>query len=71
MTLAAAGMGGCVWGALRALEPFLPIGKPGEILALTLCAGLGVFLYFLLSLFLRVEEAGLCVSLVKKTLKRG
>jgi len=71
MTLAAAAMGLCVWTALNFLAPLLPAGKVGEVLLLGLCALLGVALYFLLALLLRVEEAGLCVSIVKKTLKRG
>lgn len=71
MTLAAGVMGVCVWAALGALAPLLPAGKAGELLSLGLCALMGVALYFLLALILRVEEAELCVSVVKKTLKRG
>lgn len=71
MALAAAVMGVCAWGLSRALAPLLPGGKAGEVLCLGLCALAGVALYFLLTLALRVEETGLCVSLVKKTLKRG
>ena len=71
MALAAAVMGLCAWGLSGALPPLLPAGKPGETLCLGLCALAGVVLYFLLTLALRVEETGLCVSLVKKTLKRG
>lgn len=66
MLLAAAGMGVCVWSAAGALSPALPGGKPGELLCLGLCAGLGVAVYFLLVLLLRVDEAKLVVSLVKK-----
>lgn len=71
MTLAAGVMGVCVWAAQSAFTPLLPAGKAGELLCLGLCALLGVVLYFLLALILRVEEAELCVSMVKKTLKRG
>ena len=71
MALAAAAMGLCVRALAGALAPLLPAGKAGELLSLGLSAGLGVVLYFLLTLLLRVEETGLCVSLVKKTLKRG
>ena len=70
MTLAAAVMGLCVYRVLGGLSAFLPGGKLGELFALGACAALGVILYFLLALILRVEEAGLCVSLIKKTLKR-
>lgn len=71
MLLAALVMGLCVRLALGTLEPLLPAGKPGELVCLGACAALGVVLYFLLALLLRVDEAGLCVSLAKKTLKRG
>ena len=71
MALAAAVMGLCVSVGLGALEGVLPGGKMGELLTLGLCAGGGAALYFLLVLLLRVEEAGLCLSLVKKILKRG
>lgn len=71
MLLAAAVMGACVRYALGGLGTLLPAGKLGELACLAACAALGVALYFLLALLLRVDEAGLCVSLVKKTLKRG
>lgn len=71
MALAAAVMGLCAKALLEALAPLFPAGKPGELLCLGLCTLSGVVLYFLLTLALRVEETGLCVSLVKKTLKRG
>ena len=66
MALAAAGMGLCVSAVLGPLSARLPGGKLGETLALGLCAGLGAALYFALTLLLRVEEAGLALSLVKK-----
>ena len=66
MILAAAGMGACVWSVQGALSTVLPGGKLGELLCLSLCAGLGVALYFLLVLLLRVDEAKLVVSLIKK-----
>lgn len=71
MALAAAVMGLCAGRLSGTLAPLLPAGKPGELLCLGLCAPAGVVLYFLLTLALRVEETRLCVSLVKKTLKRG
>ena len=71
MALAAGGMGLCVRYALGALGELLPAGKPGELICLAVCAALGAVLYFLLALLLRVDEAGLCVTLAKKTLKRG
>ena len=71
MSVAAAVMGLCVWWSLGELALLLPAGKAGEVLALGLCAALGAALYFVLTLILGVDEAGLCVSLVKKTLKRG
>ena len=71
MSVAAAVMGLCVRWSLGELALLLPAGKAGEVLALGLCAALGAALYFVLALILGVDEAGLCVSLVKKTLKRG
>lgn len=71
MLLAAALMGGCVWKALGLLTSSLPAGKLGELICLGTCGALGVALYFALALLLRVDEARLCVTLVKKTLKRG
>lgn len=71
MLLAALVMGLCVRWALGAVSPLLPAGKPGELLCLGLCAALGVVLYFLLALLLGVDEAGLCMALLKKTRKRG
>ena len=71
MALSAAAMGVCAGALSGTLTALLPAGKPGEALCLGLCALAGVVLYFLLTLVLRVEETGLCVSLVKKTLKRG
>jgi putative peptidoglycan lipid II flippase len=71
MVLAAGGMGACVWAALSGLAPLFPAGKVGELLCLGACGLLGAAVYFLLTLILRVEEAGLCVSVVKQTLKRG
>jgi len=69
--LAAAAMGLCVRYVLDVLAVLLPAGKLGELACLGLCGLLGVVLYFLLALLLRVDEAGLCVTLMKKTLKRG
>ena len=66
MALASAVMGLCVRLGLGALEDLLPAGKPGELLALGLCALGGVAIYFLLALLLRIDEAGLAVSLVKR-----
>lgn len=71
MVLACAVMGVCVRPLLEAFARFSPAGKPGEALCLGLGAAAGVVLYFLLTLALRVEETGLCVSLVKKMVKRG
>lgn len=71
MALAAAAMGLCVGALLGAAAPLFPAGKPGEALCLGVCALAGVVLYLLLTLALRVEETRLCISLVKKTLKRG
>lgn len=71
MALAALVMGLCVSLALGALSPLLPAGKIGELLCLGLCVLLGAALYFVLTLILRVDEARLCVSVVKNTLKRG
>ena len=71
MALAAAVMGLCVSAALGALTPLLPAGKAGELLCLGLCVLLGAALYFALTLVLRVDEARLCVSVEKNTLKRG
>ena len=64
--LAAAAMGLCVRAAQEGLTPLLPAGKAGEMLCLALCAGLGVVLYFVLALLLRVREARLVVSLIRK-----
>ena len=64
--LAAAAMGLCVRAAQEGLTPLLPAGKMGEALCLALCAGLGVVLYFVLALLLRVREARLVVSLIRK-----
>ncbi len=66
MALAAAVMGGCVWAVLGGLAPLLPAGKAGEVLCLGACAGLGAVLYFVLALLLRVEEAELVVSLIRR-----
>lgn len=71
MALAALVMGLCVSLALGALAPLLPTGKAGELLCLGFCVLLGAGLYFALTLVLRVEEAGLCISAVKNILKRG
>ena len=71
MALAAAVMGLCVWCALEPFGRFLPSGKAGEVLCLGACAAAGAALYFFLALLLRIDEAGLCVSLAKKMLKRG
>ena len=49
-----------------ALAPLLPAGKAGEVLCLGACAGLGAVLYFVLALLLRVEEAELAVSLIRR-----
>ncbi len=64
--LAAAAMGLCVQAVQKGLTPLLPAGKMGEALCLALCAGLGVVLYFVLALLLRVREARLVVSLIRK-----
>ena len=64
--LAAAAMGLCVQAVQKGLTPLLPAGKMGEALCLALCAGLGVVLYFILALLLRVREARLVVSLIRK-----
>ena len=69
MALAALVMGRCVRLLPELLS--LPGGKAGELLCLGLCALAGVVLYFVLALILRVDEARLCASLMKKTLKRG
>ena len=66
MTAAAGAMGLCVWTALRAAAPLLPAGKLGEIFCLGLCTGLGVTVYFLLTLVLQVEEAKLALSFIWK-----
>ena len=71
MALAALMMGLCVRAALGALAPLLPANKWGEAACLGACGMLGVVLYFLLALVLRVDEAGLCASFVKKMVKRG
>lgn len=71
MAAASVAMGLCVRWALGALAGLLPAGKLGELICLGVCAALGAALYFALALALRVEEAGLCVSLARKTLKRG
>ena len=59
-------MGLCVRAVLEAASPLLPAGKLGELACLALCAGLGAALYFALALLLRVDEARMAVSLVKK-----
>ena len=64
--LAAAAMGLCVQAVQKGLTPLLPAGKMGEALCLALCAGLGVVLYFVLAFLLRVREARLVVSLIRK-----
>lgn len=69
--LAALVMGLCVRALPGFLPQLLPAGKPGELLCLGLCALAGAALYFALALILRVDEARLCMSLIKKTLKRG
>ena len=66
MALAALVMGLCVRLMPAALTPLLPAGKAGEMLCLGLCALTGAAAYFLLTLLLRVEEAKLAVSLLKK-----
>lgn len=66
MALSALVMGLCVRAAPGVLSPLLPAGKPGELLCLGLCAGLGVALYFALTLILRVDEAKLVVSLARR-----
>ena len=71
MALSALVMGLCVSAALGVLAPILPGGKGGELLCLGFCVLLGAALYFVLTLVLRVDEARLCVSVVKNTLKRG
>ena len=71
MALAAAAMGLCVSAALGALSPLLPAGKMGELLCLGTCVLVGAGLYFALTWILGVEEAKLCISAVKNTLKRG
>jgi len=70
MLCAAALMGLCAYGALAWLTGVLPAGKMGELLALGLCAAFGAAVYFLLSWILRLPEAKLISSLVKKR-KRG
>ena len=69
MALAALVMGLCVRAALGMLAPLLPADKLGEVACLGVCGALGVVLYFFLALVLRVDEAGLCIFFVKKTLK--
>ena len=64
--LASAVMGLCVRAVLEAASPLLPAGKLGELACLALCTGLGAALYFALALLLRVAEARMAVSLVKK-----
>ena len=64
--LASAVMGLCVRAVLEAASPLLPAGKLGELACLALCTGLGAALYFALALLLRVDEARMAVSLVKK-----
>ena len=63
MALAALVMGLCVNAVLGRLSP---MGKAGQALALGLCALGGAVLYFALALLLRVEEAKLAVSLVRR-----
>lgn len=67
MALSSAAMGACVWAALERLSPLLPAGKLGELACLGAGAALGVILYFALALLLRVDEARLAVSFIKKT----
>lgn len=63
MALAALVMGLCVYAFLRWLSP---AHKVGQVLALGLCALGGGLLYFALLLLLRVEEARLAVSLLRR-----
>ena len=62
MLLAAAVTGVCAAGLLAALTGALPGGKPGELLALGICALAGVAVYFLLALALGLDEARMAVS---------
>ena len=59
-------MGLCVRFALGAASPLFPAGKLGELLALGLCALLGVALYFTFALLLGLDEAKLALSLVRR-----
>lgn len=66
MALSALIMGLCVRFALGAASPLFPAGKLGELLALGLCALLGVALYFTFALLLGLDEAKLALSLVRR-----
>lgn len=70
MLLATLVMGLCARGVLDLLTAVLPAGKPGELLSLGLCALAGVAVYGVLSVVLRIPEAALVLSFLKRG-KRG
>jgi len=65
MAASAAAMGLCAGAALNGLDSLLPAGKLGELASLGLGAGLGVVLYFLMTLALGLDEAKLTAKFLK------
>ena len=71
MLLATLVMGVCAGGVCTLCAALLGESKPALLLALGAAAGVGLAVYFVVCLLLRLEEAGMAAGLVKRVVKRG
>lgn len=56
----------CANWTRQGINGLLPVGKLSDLIALGLCALVGVIVYFVLALVLRIQEATLTLSLFKR-----
>lgn len=69
MLLASLGMGAVVYGALNGLEQVLPAGFFGTLMAVGITAVLGILLYAILTVVLRVNIAGMVLDMGRRKWK--
>ena len=71
MLLATVLMSAAAWGVWRMTGALLSGSKLTILIGLGLCAGVGMVVYFLAALLLKLDEAHVCADLAKRLLKRG
>ena len=64
-------MAAAAGGVCGLLAPIMAGSKLLLLVGLGLCAGVGLAVYGLLCLLLKLDEAKLCADLIRKILKRG